>query len=125
MNEPVRIQFAKASNLYRFEVAVSPLIAREIPKVVEAFTAHWAKPEEVERAKASDADALILIAEHNLRLDERPADIARNLTYAIWKKLDRYVKVTIESTYLGENPETHFEFGEQSYADAFGARFEQ
>ena len=52
------------------------------------------------------------------------ANIARTLTYAIWQKLDRYVKVTVEATYLGETPDDHFEFGESAYADAFGARFE-
>jgi hypothetical protein len=124
MTHPIQVQFAKAGNLFRLEVSVSPLLAREIPAVVEEFTAHWTKPEEVDRAKVNDATALILIADHEIRAGERPADIARKLTYAIWKKLDRYVKVTVEATYLGENPDTHFEFGEAQYAEAYGARFE-
>ncbi len=122
--KPVAIQFAKAGNLYRMDVCVSPLIAREIPQVVEVFTAHWAKPEEVERAKVHDAQALTLSAEHELRAGERASDVARTLSYAIWKKLDRYVKVTIEATYLGESQDGHFEFGEVAYTEAFGARFE-
>jgi hypothetical protein len=121
----VQVQFAKAGNLYRLEVSVSPLLAREVPTVVEVFTAYWTKPEEVDRAKVSDATALILVADHEIRAGERPADIARKLSYAIWQKLDRYVKVTIEATYLGESPDSHFEFGESAYAQAFGARFEQ
>jgi len=124
MSNQIRVQFAKAGNLYRLEIAVSPLLAREIPAVVEAFTAHWTKPEEVDRAKVGDATALILIADHEIRAGERPADIARTLTYAIWQKLDRYVKVTVETTYLGESPDAHFEFGEPQYSEAFGARFE-
>jgi hypothetical protein len=124
MTHQIQVQFAKAGNLYRLEVAVSPLLAREMPIVVEEFTANWTKPEEVDRAKVNEATALILIADHEIRAGERPADIARKLTYAIWKKLDRYVKVTVEATYLGENPETHFEFGESQYAEGFGARFE-
>jgi hypothetical protein len=124
MSNQIRVQFAKAGNLYRLEIAVSPLLPREIPAVVEAFTAHWTKPEEVDRAKVGDATALILIADHEIRAGERPADIARTLTYAIWQKLDRYVKVTVETTYLGESPDTHFEFGESQYSEAFGARFE-
>jgi uncharacterized protein involved in copper resistance len=67
---------------------------------------------------------LVLIADHEIRAGERPGEIARRLAYAIWKKLDRYVKVTIETTYLGESPDSHFEFGESQYADAYGARFE-
>ena len=47
--KPIAVQFAKAGNLYRLDVCVSPLLAREIPQVVEVFTAHWAKPEEVEK----------------------------------------------------------------------------
>jgi hypothetical protein len=124
MNTPVRVQFAKAGNLYRLDVSVSPLLPREIPPVVEVFTTHWAKPEEVERARVSDATAIILSAEHEIRAGERPADIARTLTYAIWQKLDRYVKVTVEATYLGESQDAHFEYGESAYAEAFGARFE-
>jgi hypothetical protein len=124
MNTPVRIQFARAGNLYRLNVSISPLLPREIPMVVEAFTANWTKPEEVERAKVNEAIAIILSADHEIRAGEKPADIARTLSYAIWQKLDRYVKITIEATYLGESPDTHFEFGETAYSQAFGARFE-
>ena len=124
MNIPVHVQFAKAGNLYRLEVCASPLLPREIPQVVEAFTTNWCKPEEIERGKVKDAVAITLTADHEIRAGEKPADIARTLTYAIWQKLDRYVKVTIEATYLGETPDGHFEFGESAYADAFGARFE-
>lgn len=124
MNTPVRVQFAKAGNLFRLDVSTSPLLPREVPPVVEVFTAHWAKPQEVERARVGDAMALRLSAEHEIRAGERPADIARTLTYAIWQKLDRYVKVTVEATYLGETPDAHFEYGESAYAEAFGARFE-
>ena len=124
MNTPVRVQFAKAGNLYRLDVSVSPILPREVPPVVEAFTANWTKPEEVDRAKVNDATAITLSADHEIRAGERPADIARTLTYAIWQKLDRYVKVTVEATYLGETPDAHFEYGESAYADAFEARFE-
>ena len=124
MNTPVRVQFAKAGNLYRLEVSASPLLPREVPPVVEAFTANWAKPQEVERARVGDAMAITLSAEHEIRAGERPADIARALTYAIWQKLDRYVKVTVAATYLCETPDAHFEYGESAYAEAFGTRFE-
>ena len=124
MNTPVRVQFAKAGNLFRLEVCVSPLLPRELPQVVEAFTTNWCKPEEVERGKVKDAVALTLTADHEIRAGEKPVDIARTLTYAIWQKLDRYVKVTVAATYLGDNPDSNFEFGESAYADAFEARFE-
>jgi hypothetical protein len=124
MNTPVRVQFAKAGNLYRLDVSISPLLPRELPTVVEVFTTHWTKPEEVERARVHDATAITLSADHEIRAGERPSDIARTLTYAIWQKLDRYVKVTVEATYLGESHDAHFEYGESAYAEAFGARFE-
>ena len=124
MSNEIQVQLAKAGNPYRLEVSVSPLLPREVSQVVEEFTAHWTKPEEVDRVRVNDATALILIADHEIRVGERPGDIARALTYAIWRKLDRYVKVTVESTYLGESPDAHFEFGETQYSEAFGARFE-
>ena len=124
MNTPVHVQFAKAGNLYRLDVSVSPILPREVPHVMGAFTTHWTKPEEVDRSKVSDATAITMSADHEIRAGERPADIARKLTYAIWQKLDRYVKVTVEATYLGETPDAHFEYGESAYADAFEARFE-
>ena len=124
MNTPVRVQFAKAGILYRLDMSVSPLLPREIPPVVEVFTANWAKPEEVDRSRVADATAITLSADHEIRAGERPADIARKLTYAIWQKLDRYVKVTVEATYLGESQDARFEYGESAYAEAFGARFE-
>lgn len=124
MSNQIQVQFAKAGNLYRLEFSVSPLLPREIPTIVELFTTHWTKPEEVDRAAVSDATALVLIADHEIRAGERPADIARNLSYAVWRQLDRYVKITVAATYLGENPDTHYEFGEAQYAKAFGERFE-
>lgn len=124
MSNQIQVQFAKAGNPYRLEVSVSPLLPREVPQVVKEFTAHWTKPEEVDRVRVNDATALILIADHEILAGERPGDIARALTYSIWRKLDRYVKVTVESTYLGESPDAHFEFGETQYSEAFGARFE-
>ena len=124
MNHPVQVQFAKAGNLYRLDVSVSPQLPREVPMVVEIFTGNWAKPENIERSHVRQAEAITLSAEHEIRAGERPAEIAHRLTYAIWQRLDRYVKVTIEATYLGESPDSHFEYGETAYADAFGARFE-
>ena len=124
MSNEIQVQLAKAGNPYRLEVSVSPLLPREVSQVVEEFIAHWTKPEEVDRVRVNDATALILIADHEIRVGQRPGDIARALTYAIWRKLDRYVKVTVESTYLGESPDAHFEFGETQYSEAFGARFE-
>ncbi len=125
---PIRVQFAKAGNYYRLEASVSRILPRELPLVVAAFTESWTKPEEVERvllgAASGEALAITLMADHEIPLSERPADVARRLSYAIWQKLDRYVKVTVETTYLGESPDAHFEYGESQYADAFGARFE-
>jgi hypothetical protein len=122
--EPDKSLLARSGNLYRVQIAVSPLLPREMPSVIEAFTKQWAKPEDVERAKNAEAGVLIASAEGHLRLGEKPDDIARNVTYAIWKTLDRYVKVTVEAVYLGDPPSSSFEFGEKAYAEAFGARFE-
>jgi hypothetical protein len=125
---PIRVQFAKAGNHYRLEATISRLLPRELPLVVAGFTEVWTKPEEIERVPVGGAsgEALIvtLIADHEIRLNERPAEIAHRLTYAIWQRLDRYVKITVETTYLGESPDSHFEYGEEQYAAAYGARFE-
>ena len=127
---PIRIQFARAGNTYRLEASISRLLPRELPIVIAAFTEVWTKPEEIERASVSYADnreaiAVTLIADSKINPGEHPGDIARKLTYTIWQKLDRYVKITVETTYLGESPDAHFEYGEAQYADAFGQRFEQ
>jgi hypothetical protein len=125
---PIRVQFAKAGNYYRLEATISRLLPREVPEVIAAFTGVWTKPEEIESvavgSQAGEALIVTLIADHEIRMSERPADIARALTYAVWQRLDRYTKITVETTYLGESPDTHFEFGEEQYASAYGARFE-
>ncbi len=125
---PIRVQFAKAGNYYRLEASVSRLLPREMPAVIEAFTELWTKPEEIERVVVGNASgealAVTLIADHEIAAGARPGNVARALTYAVWQKLDRYVKITIETTYLGESPDAHFEYGEAEYADAYGARFE-
>ncbi len=122
--EPDKNLVLKFGNLYRVQIAVSPLLPREMGKVIEAFTLHWSKPEDVERALNSEASVLILSGEGQLRLGEKPEDIARTIAYAIWKALDRYVKVTFEAVYLGDPPQSSFEFSEKAYSEAFGARFE-
>lgn len=131
---PIRVQFARPGNYYRLELSVSRLLARELPLLIAAYTEGWTKPEEIERAhvgngvgnaSVEDVMAITLIAENEIRSGQHPADIAQKLTYRIWQKLDRYVKVTIETTYLGESPDAYFEYGEAQYAQAFGARFEQ
>ena len=121
---PDKSLLAKTGQLYRMQIAVSPLLPREIPLVIDAFTKQWARPEVIEKANNLDAFVLIAAGEGHLRLGERLEEIARNITYAVWKTLDRYVKVTIEATYLGENPNGSFEFGEKAYSEAYGARFE-
>lgn len=122
--EPDKAVLVKAGNLYRVQIAVSPLLPREMGRVIEAFTQHWAKPEDIERSRNKDAGVLILSGEGHLRLGEKPEEIARNISYAVWKALDRYVKVTVEAVYLGDPPQSSFEFGEKAYSEAFGARFE-
>jgi hypothetical protein len=122
--EPDKSLLVKSGNLYRVQIAVSPLLPREMSLVIEAFTRHWAKPEDVERARNHEAGVIILSGEGHLRLGEKPEDIARNITWAIWKALDRYVKVTVEAVYLGDPPQSSFEFGEQAYSEAYGTRFE-
>ncbi len=125
---PIRMQFAKAGNYYRLEATISRLLPREVPEVVAAFSQVWTKPEEVDSValgtQVGEALILTLTADHEISLSQRPSDVARLLTYAIWQRLDRYTKVTVETTYLGESPDTHFEFGEDQYASAYGARFE-
>lgn len=115
---------ARKTLLYRVEVTVSPLLAREMPQVIEAYTRQWARPEEIEKARNQDAGVLMLSAEGHLRTGEKPADLARQITFAIWQSLGRYVKVTAETTYLGDPPQSSFEFGEEAYAHAYETRFE-
>ena len=130
---PIRVQFSKAGNHYRLEASISRLLPRELPQVIEAFTLAWTKPEEIERvaigcgrgSSSGEALAVTLMADREIPAGDRPEDISRRLTYAVWRKLDRFVMVTIETTYLGESPDAHFEYGEVEYAQAFEARFER
>jgi hypothetical protein len=115
---------AKSGQLYRMQIAVSPLLAREVSIVVAAFAKQWARPESIERAGSRGALVLGASAEGHLRPGERHEDVARAITYTIWRVLGRYVKVTVEATYLGESPNASFEYGEKAYAEAYGARFE-
>lgn len=125
---PIRLRLAGTGNYYRVEASVSRLLPRELPHVIAAYTSSWTKPEEVERVaignESGEALVLTLSADRELPTTERPSDVAKRLSYAIWQALDRYVKVTIETTYLGESPDAHFEFGESQYSTAFGTRFE-
>jgi hypothetical protein len=121
--------------MYRIETVVAPLLPREVDAVIAAFADAWTKPEEIERvarhksgeggkAGKDSTFALHLTAERDLRLGETADEVARLISYTIWKKLDRYVKITVDATFLNANPDVSLEFAEQAYAHAFGARFE-
>ena len=124
-NAPIRVQFAGSGNYYRLTVSVSPLLPREIPQVLATFSIAWAKPEEQERTDLGDAVALTLTADREVLTGERLPEIIRGLTYDVWQRLDRYVKVTVEATYLGTSPDIYYEYGEAQYSAAYGARFER
>lgn len=115
---------ARQALLYRVEITVSPLLPREMPLVIEAFTNRWGRPEEIEKGHTRDAGALMLSAEGHLRPGEKPAELVRQITFAIWQNLGRYVKVTAEATYIGDPPQSSFEFGEEAYTRAYETRFE-
>jgi hypothetical protein len=87
------MQFATAGNHYRLEATISRLLPREVAEVVAAFSQVWTKPEEIDSIslgiEAGEALILTLTADHEISLTQRPADIARLLTYAIWQRLDR------------------------------------
>ena len=128
------LSLSQRARIYRIETVVAPLLPREYDAVVAAFSDAWTKPEEIERVprntnggKAGGRDstfALHLTAERDLRLGETADDVARLISYTIWKSLDRYVKITVDATFLSANPDLSLEFAEQAYANAFGARFE-
>lgn len=120
---------SQRARIYRIEAVIAPLLPREYDAVIAAFADAWTKPEEIERVArnktAKDATfALHLTAERDLRLGETADEVARLISYTVWKKLDRYVKITIDATFLNANPDISLEFAEQAYAHAFGARFE-
>jgi uncharacterized protein YbcC (UPF0753/DUF2309 family) len=127
------LSLSQRARMYRIETVVAPLLPREVEAVIAAFADAWTKPEEIERV-ARDRDgkgvgkdstfALHLTAERDLRLGETADEVARLISYTIWKKLDRYVKITVDATFLNANPDVSLEFAEQAYAHAFGARFE-
>ena len=87
--EPDKNLLVKSGNLYRVQIAVSPLLPREMGKVIEAFTRQWAKPEDVERARNKEAGVLILSGEGHLRLGEKPEDIAQQIN--IFGRIAKYV----------------------------------
>ncbi len=124
------LSISQRARFYRIETVVAPLLPREYEIVIAAFADAWSKPEEIERVSRDNPGgkdgtfALHLTAERDLRLGETADEVARLISYTIWKKLDRYVKITVDATFLNANPDVSLEFAEQSYAHAFGARFE-
>ncbi len=120
------LSLSQRARFYRIETVVAPLLPREYDAVIAAFGDAWTKPEEIDRVvRGKDGTfALHLMAERDLRLGETVDEVGRLISYTIWKKLDRYVKITVDATFLNANPDVSLEFAEQAYAHAFGARFE-
>lgn len=126
------LSLSQRARIYRIETVVAPLLPREYDAVIAAFSDAWTKPEEIDRVARDGSGtgskgstfALHLTAERDLRLGETADEVARLISYTIWKKLDRYVKITVDATFLNANPDVSLEFAEQAYAHAFGARFE-
>lgn len=106
---------------YRMHVSVSPLTPKEIAPVLATIGKEWSKPERVKQIPVGNRMFLEAAAESYLCRGEGESEFAERMTVAIWKKLGRFVKVTIDAVYLEEPPHDSYEFGEFDYQRLVGA----
>lgn len=100
---------------YRMHIAVSPLASSEIDPVMKVFGDEWTRPECVKRHRVGRNYLVQAIAEGYLCCGESEGDFARRVSVAIWKRLDRYVKVSVDALPIDDLPNDSFEFSELDY----------
>lgn len=125
MTDDILSAYATPRNTYRLALTVSPILPREVQGVLEVYMALWGAPEQVDRRVNGETVTLVLVADHEIHAGQSPSTVAASLANLVWRRLDRYVKITIETTYLSTPPDSQFEFGEPEYAKAFSARFQK
>lgn len=100
---------------YRMHIGISPLTDGEIEPALEVVSEQWSKPEKIRKIENGRYLFLEASAESYLCRGESEEEFAKRLSVAIWKKLGRYVKVTIDALYLEESPNDSYELSEFDY----------
>jgi hypothetical protein len=77
-------------------VAIYPLGKRELPKVMAAVTLAWQQPTWVRQIAEHEVYFLEMTAESGLPIGDSRVQFGERLTKAIWQKLGRYVKVSVD-----------------------------
>lgn len=106
---------------YRMHICISPLHPAELKPVLEVIGWEWSKPEKIRKIRRGAHLFAEVSAEHYLSKGESEEAFAERMSVAIWKRLGRFVKVTIDAVLLDEAPNDSFEFGEYDYQRLVGA----
>jgi len=106
---------------YRMHISVSTLTTGEITTVLEIIGAIWNKPEMVRKIANKKLLLIETTAEGYLTNGESEEAFAERISLAIWRSLRRFVKVSVDATYLEEPPNDSYEFGERDYQRLVGA----
>lgn len=106
---------------YRMHITVSPVEWGEITPVLRVFADEWTRPEYVKRKAVGRHVLVEATAEGYLCCGETESEFARRITVAIWKRLDRYVKVSVDALPVEDLPHDCYEFGEIDYRKLLGA----
>lgn len=106
---------------YRMYVCVSPLHPAELKPVLEVIGSEWSKAEKIRKIKSGAHLFMEASAEHYLSKGESEEAFAERMSVAIWRRLGRFVKVTIDAVLLEESPNDSYEFGECDYQRLVGA----
>ncbi|NLR75475.1 MULTISPECIES: hypothetical protein [Leeia] len=109
-------------NSYRITLTLAPLSELECHRALDAIRQYWMRPEQLSRKPWQGAFILTASSEANLPAFETESLFAKRLSSAIWRRLGRYVKITVDCVCIDDDTSSHFLFDETRYRELMTLR---
>ena len=105
------------TNHYRITITLSPLSELECHRALDAIHQYWTRPERIERRPWQGAFVLTVAAETTLPKFETESAMAKRLSTSIWRRLGRYVRVSVDCVSTSSDADSHHVFDESRYRE--------
>ncbi|MCB6184421.1 hypothetical protein LIN78_12780 [Leeia sp. TBRC 13508] len=107
---------------YRITITLAPLSELECHRALDAINQYWRRPEQLSRKPWQGAFILTASAEMEMSVLETERLFGKRISSAIWRRLGRYVRVTVDFTGIDADNNSLLEFDESHYREAMSIR---
>ncbi|WP_018151450.1 hypothetical protein [Leeia oryzae] len=107
---------------YRITITLAPLSELECHRALDAINQYWRRPELLSQKPWQGAFILTASAEMEMSVLETERLFGKRLASAIWRRLGRYVKVTVDCVGIESDTNSVLVFDETNYREAMSIR---